>query len=132
MALPSGPNQISFLDFQTENGFVYAPSETIPPTDMYTYALVYSVPFTIDGSNPISMDEFFNKEAPTYDVYEGFGATIEYSYVPYSSGNPFQASFNGTCASKLTYPGIKYGEVLTTYPSAVFYNAPGESCGEAP
>lgn len=132
MALPSGPNEISFLDFQTENGFVYAPGTT-PPTDMYTYALVYSVPFTIDGSNPISMDEFFNKEAPTYDVYEGFGYEIEYSYVPWSSGNPFSAYFNDVCSTKLTAPpGIKYGEVLTTYPTAVFYNAPGAACGEAP
>lgn len=125
MALPTG--QISFDDFRTEQALLVGPQQ-----NLFTEALVYGVSFTTDGGNPIGMDEFWGKEAPTYDVYEGFGAGLEYSYVPYSSGNPFQAFFNGTCATKLTYPGIKYGEVQNIYPSAVFYNEPGSACGEAP
>jgi hypothetical protein len=126
MALPIAGNPISFDDFQIEEGFT--PGAEL---NIYVAALKYSVSFTTDGTNPIGMDEFYGKEAQRFDVYEAFGDSLYYYYVPWSSSNPYQATFNFLCATKLTAPpGYKLGEVLTTYPSAVWYAEPGANCGE--
>lgn len=125
MPLPSsGP--ISFSDFNTEYDY-----PATAQMDMRQAALLYYVSFTQTGSDPIEMDEFRGKTQPYYDVYEAFGATLEYYFLPYANTNPFQAEFNGVCGSKLTAPpGLKYSEVMTTYPSAIFVNSPGPACGE--
>ena len=126
MALPLF-GQISFRDFNSEQ--VLPLSEQ---TDMYTAALIYGVPFTTNGSDSISMDEFYNKEAPYYDVYNAFlpGPGDTYIAVPWSSGNPFDSSFGGNCFTKQTGPpGLKYGQVISVYPMAQFFGSAGPDCG---
>ena len=127
MALPSS-GQISFADFHTEQALAI---ENASFVNMFSSAGVYGVSFTTDGNNPASMDEFYGKDAPRYDVYEALisGGIVTY-FVPFSSGNPINASFGSDCFDKLTAPpGIKYGDVLNAYPSAQFVNSAGADCG---
>lgn len=127
MALPSsGP--ISFADFVTEQGFLIGAE-----TNMYTSALIYSVPFQTDGLDPISMDEFYGKEAPRFDVYEALipGPGIVTYYLFWSSSNPFNALIGDYCFNKLTAPpGLKYGEIADMYPFAQYINSVGAACNE--
>jgi hypothetical protein len=127
MALPSS-GQISFADFHTEQALAI---ENASFVNMFSSAGVYGVSFTTDGNNPASMDEFYGKEAPRYDVYEALlsGGIVTY-FVPFSSGNPSYAQFGDDCFEKLTGPpGIKYGDVLNAYPFANFLPNAGGECG---
>jgi hypothetical protein len=126
MALPSS-GQISFDDFQIEEGFT--PGAEL---NIYVAALKYSVSFTTDGTNPIGMDEFYGKEAPRFDVYEALlGPGIVTYFVPFSNANPINALFGGDCFDKLTAPpGLKYGEVMDSYPFAQYVNEAGSACGD--
>jgi hypothetical protein len=130
MALPAS-GQISFADFVTEEGFIVGGQ-----TNMFSYALVYGVPFQTDGSDSIGMDEFYGKNAPLYDVYEYFepnppNAGIINYYIRWVSSNPPDATFDGNCAQKVTFPssGLKLGEVADVYPNAIFRSEAGADCG---
>lgn len=125
MALPTG--QISFADLYTEQAL---PLENASFVNMFSYASIYGVSFTTDGTNPASMNEFWGKEAPRYDVYEGLPpGGLTYYYVPFSPINPMESTFGDVCFTKLTFPAVKYGDVLTTWPSAAFLPNAGPQCG---
>ena len=115
MALPSsGP--ISFYDFNTEYELVG--NATI---NMRNAALMYEVPFATDGSNPISMDEFYGLSIPLYDIYESCNApSILTYYVRYFNSNTYTSTIGGAyCYVKIAtqvtpafiaanYPGIEF------------------------
>ena len=127
MALPAAGQPISFEDFETEQGFLSGH----PPIGMNVQASIYGVGYATDGSNPIGMDEFAGLSAPTYHVYEALlGPGIVTYYVPFSSGNPLNATFGSDCFEKLNPYGIKLGEVVNGWPNATYQPSAGADCGE--
>lgn len=124
MALPTS-GQISFDDFATEQALPTGQYQTI-----FSEASVYGVSFTTDGSNSIGMDEFYGREAPTYDLYNAItenGNT--YYFVPSGGVNPFQSTLFGDCFTKAA-TSMKYGVIISTYPFAIFLPEAGPDCGE--
>lgn len=117
MPLPTS-GQISFADLNTDRGFGATTEIDLRSTAQY-YGLVA----------PDSMNEFYN--VIRYDVYEGFtNSGLTYYFVPFTAINPYESQFGDDCFTKLTQPpGLIYGDIVTTYPSAQYLPNAGSACG---
>jgi hypothetical protein len=127
MALPALGQPISFEDLEIEQGFISGH----PPIPMGTQAVVYGVGFAMDGSNPLGMDEFAGLSAPRYDLYDGIvGPGYTIYAVPWANENPAEALFGDSCLAKQTAPpGLRLGDIATSYPAAQFGYIVGAACG---